>query len=210
VPTLNGSIQDCLGRLPPSRLRRYGGQAACGLSSEARTASGGGRPQADTFAGGHRSRAPPVPIPNTEVKPATADGTVWETVWESRSLPALLPKARDVVFRAFLFSGQRPNRRTTVSHATIGGAAAPRAATRRAVRKPLYGKRYGRVGRCRHYYQRKTRCASFRASGLLFVGRPPTVSTSCFSCRPSAAQPPREPRRGEQYESHCMGNGMGE
>src|SRR5947209_16269770 len=41
------------------------------------------------FAGGHRSRVTPVPIPNTEVKPATADGTAWETVWESRSLPAL-------------------------------------------------------------------------------------------------------------------------
>ena len=42
------------------------------------------------FAGGHRSRVTPVPIPNTEVKPATADGTVWETAWESRSLPALI------------------------------------------------------------------------------------------------------------------------
>ena len=41
------------------------------------------------FAGGHRSRVTPVPIPNTEVKPATADGTAWETVWESRSLPAV-------------------------------------------------------------------------------------------------------------------------
>ena len=42
--------------------------------------------------GGHRSRATPVPIPNTEVKPATVDGTVWETAWESRSLPGVLPK----------------------------------------------------------------------------------------------------------------------
>ncbi len=49
-----------------------------------------GRPQTDTFAGGHRSRVTPVPIPNTEVKPATADGTAWETAWESRSLPALI------------------------------------------------------------------------------------------------------------------------
>ena len=44
------------------------------------------------FAGGHRIRVTPVPIPNTEVKPATADGTAWETVWESRSLPALIPQ----------------------------------------------------------------------------------------------------------------------
>ncbi len=48
-----------------------------------------GRPSRNMFAGGHRSRVTPVPIPNTEVKPATADGTAWETVWESRSLPAL-------------------------------------------------------------------------------------------------------------------------
>ncbi len=41
--------------------------------------------------GGHRSRVTPVPIPNTEVKPATADGTAWETAWESRSLPGVLP-----------------------------------------------------------------------------------------------------------------------
>jgi hypothetical protein len=31
----------------------------------------------------------PVPIPNTEVKPLSADGTVRETGWESRSLPGL-------------------------------------------------------------------------------------------------------------------------
>src|SRR5215470_8467495 len=42
------------------------------------------------FAGGHRIRVTPVPIPNTEVKPDTADGTAWETVWESRSLPAVI------------------------------------------------------------------------------------------------------------------------
>ena len=29
----------------------------------------------------------PVPIPNTMVKPRTADGTVLETIWESRRLP---------------------------------------------------------------------------------------------------------------------------
>ena len=29
----------------------------------------------------------PVPIPNTMVKPQTADGTILETVWESRWVP---------------------------------------------------------------------------------------------------------------------------
>ena len=31
----------------------------------------------------------PVPIPNTEVKPFSADGTAWVTVWESRTLPRI-------------------------------------------------------------------------------------------------------------------------
>ena len=41
------------------------------------------------FPGGHRSRVTPVPIPNTEVKPATADGTAAAGLWESRSLPGV-------------------------------------------------------------------------------------------------------------------------
>ena len=44
-------------------------------------------PTASKFPGGHRGRVTPVPIPNTEVKPATADGTACVGVWESRSLP---------------------------------------------------------------------------------------------------------------------------
>ena len=39
------------------------------------------------FPGGNSERATPVPIPNTEVKPLFADGTVWVTAWESRKLP---------------------------------------------------------------------------------------------------------------------------
>ena len=39
------------------------------------------------FFGGHSEEDPPVPIPNTEVKLFSADGTAWETVWESRSPP---------------------------------------------------------------------------------------------------------------------------
>src|SRR5205823_15005175 len=46
-------------------------------------------PLMNKFPGGHRGRVPPVPIPNTEVKPATADGTACAGVWESRSLPGL-------------------------------------------------------------------------------------------------------------------------
>ena len=40
-----------------------------------------------TTCGGNGLRVPPVPIPNTEVKPQHADGTWLETARESRSLP---------------------------------------------------------------------------------------------------------------------------
>ena len=43
----------------------------------------------ETFPGGKRRGATPVPIPNTEVKPSSADGTALATVWESRLLPGL-------------------------------------------------------------------------------------------------------------------------
>src|SRR5207253_3000618 len=46
--------------------------------------------------GGHGGGETPVPFPNTEVKPSSADGTVGVTRWESRSLPSVLisPAAR--------------------------------------------------------------------------------------------------------------------
>ena len=39
------------------------------------------------ISGGNGKRDPPVPIPNTEVKPLSADGTWLETARKSRSLP---------------------------------------------------------------------------------------------------------------------------
>ena len=41
------------------------------------------------FLGDHGEGETPVPISNTEVKPFSADGTAWVTVWESRTLPRL-------------------------------------------------------------------------------------------------------------------------
>ena len=41
------------------------------------------------FAGEFTARVPPVPIPNTEVKPRRADGTARASVWEIRSSPAI-------------------------------------------------------------------------------------------------------------------------
>ena len=106
---------------PPSAFARsasVGGQVAtfpssAGLPAVAYEASVGGTP-GSKYAGGHRSRVTPVPIPNTEVKPATADGTAWETAWESRSLQAVIPRAEMssssrpfVVFGNFTFLRSR-------------------------------------------------------------------------------------------------------
>src|SRR5579871_3893260 len=40
-----------------------------------------------TVSGGHGGGETPVPIPNTAVKPASADGTWGATPWESRTPP---------------------------------------------------------------------------------------------------------------------------
>ncbi len=45
----------------------------------------------------------PVPIPNTEVKPYRVDGTAWETVWESRSLPAFKLHQKPVYYKRAFF-----------------------------------------------------------------------------------------------------------
>ena len=45
-----------------------------------------------TISGDDGEGVPPVPIPNTEVKPFSADGTWLETIWESRTLPDSMKK----------------------------------------------------------------------------------------------------------------------
>ena len=42
----------------------------------------------ENLAGDNSEEATPDPIPNSEVKLFSVDGTAWVTVWESRSLPA--------------------------------------------------------------------------------------------------------------------------
>ena len=50
--------------------------------------------------GDHSRGVPPVPIPNTEVKPSCADGTTGKP-WESRSLPGFF----------FFFFGVEPRKK---------------------------------------------------------------------------------------------------
>ena len=46
---------------------------------------------------------PPVLIPNTEVKPFSADGTWLDTTWESRTLPVPI-KERAVIYCSFFYT----------------------------------------------------------------------------------------------------------
>jgi hypothetical protein len=46
------------------------------------------------FPGDRSEREPPVPIPNTEVKPLSPDGTARATAWESRKSPGLIKGAK--------------------------------------------------------------------------------------------------------------------
>src|SRR5207247_3125075 len=71
-------------------------------------------PKSHRFSGDFVGRVTPVPIPNTEVKPAGADGTARETVWESRKSPGLLNKSplnkcSGGFFVAFLRAAGVPN-----------------------------------------------------------------------------------------------------
>ena len=55
------------------------------------------------ISGDNGERDPPVPIPNTEVKPFSADGTWLETTWESRTLPDSTKKEPQTNVWGFFF-----------------------------------------------------------------------------------------------------------
>ena len=60
--------------------------------------------------GGNSEGDTPLPIPNRAVKPLSADGTWWETAWESRSPPVFLqpPGVPGGFFRACSAPARRP------------------------------------------------------------------------------------------------------
>ena len=45
------------------------------------------KPENETISGGNGEGVPPVPIPNTEVKPFSAENTSLETGWKDKTLP---------------------------------------------------------------------------------------------------------------------------
>ena len=56
------------------------------------------------YSGGNGEGEPPVPIPNTEVKPFSADGTWLETARESRTLPDPTKRTDSIESVLFLLS----------------------------------------------------------------------------------------------------------
>ena len=104
-----------------------------------------------TISGDNGERDPPVPIPNTEVKPFSADGTWLETTWESRTLPDSMKKDSPLTgWVLFSFHLQRFyslvvfNQCATLYLVRIFSAA--RCAGFRQKKSP------GRVGRCRIFF----------------------------------------------------------
>jgi len=61
--------------------------ATCRPPTKLQCDASAGEAEGRKVSGGHSGRVTPVPIPNTEVKPASADGTWGEAPWESRSSP---------------------------------------------------------------------------------------------------------------------------
>ena len=59
------------------------------------------------ISGDYGERDPPVPMPNTEVKPFSADGTWLETTWESRTLPDSMKKRTHPIRGGSFFYGKR-------------------------------------------------------------------------------------------------------
>ena len=66
--------------------------AYCAESFQAETKKTKDCTNPSQLSGDYGERDPPVPIPNTEVKPFSADGTWLETTWESRTLPDSMKK----------------------------------------------------------------------------------------------------------------------
>ena len=62
-------------------------EARCRAEAKAEGVGKGVAFQTRSFSGGYGEGDPPVPIPNTEVKPLCVDGTWLVTARESRSLP---------------------------------------------------------------------------------------------------------------------------
>ena len=80
--TANRATRKASGKDERGKLEQ--GKAEQGKAERVQNPGSAGQPQ---ISGGNSLRDPPVPIPNTEVKPQHADGTWMETARESRTPP---------------------------------------------------------------------------------------------------------------------------
>src|SRR5579862_1083252 len=96
----------------------------------------GGRAARAQVSGGHGGGETPVPIPNTAVKPASADGTWGVTPWESRTPPGVLTKARVLRQRAFVAAPDlsRAELGLSASRTACAGPTGPSRGARRCAR----------------------------------------------------------------------------
>ena len=65
----------------------------------------------DFYSGVNVEGVTPLPIPNREVKPLGADGTIWVTVWESRTMPGFYFQSRsEAIWNGTSFCAKRKPR----------------------------------------------------------------------------------------------------
>ena len=72
------------------------------------------------ISGDNGKREPPVPIPNTEVKPLSADGTWLETARESRSSPDSKDNGKQLPLSIFLSSSMAEH--SAVNRRVVGSS----------------------------------------------------------------------------------------
>ena len=92
-------------------------------------------PSLTTDFGGHSGGVTPVPIPNTEVKPASADGTWGETPWESRTPPDFSART-PLRGRSWRFGLGRCRRRAVSPGSVVGSPSCPPTAAPVRPRRP--------------------------------------------------------------------------
>lgn len=135
--------------------------------------------------GGYSEGETPLPIPNREVKPLSADGTWPARAWESRSPPVLTLRSRPVG-RLFSCSscgegsGSRGGERARWRGAGSGPSAEPLSQARRAMRTMAYS---GDLG-ARDLPLRRGRVASARQRAVSYVNSgppPPFLRTADLS-----------------------------
>lgn len=134
-------------------------------------------PQRPPGAGGHGGRGTPGPIPNPEVKPASADGTAGATLWESRAPPA--PGARC----AGLGAGRRDM--STWERGTRGGPPLSSAGVSRVFAKKK-GRRRAHAGLSAAFSRSgasRSRCAAPDGATRSAVGAGPLSDVAPFKRR---------------------------